>query len=109
MLGILGYQQPFIQGYATLARPLTELTKKAVPFIWEERHTKALEQLIQKVITAPILACLDPEHQFFLKVDASSFALGAVLFQKEESSQQQDVAYFLKALMAPERNYNIWD
>ncbi len=32
-LGILEYQQPFIRGYATLARPLTELTKKVVPFI----------------------------------------------------------------------------
>jgi hypothetical protein len=43
MLGILGYQHPFIQGYAALARLLTELTKKVVPFIWEERHSKALE------------------------------------------------------------------
>jgi hypothetical protein len=70
-----------------LARPLTELTKKAVPFVWEERHTEALEQLIQKVTIAPVLACPDPECQFILEVDASSFALGAVLFQKEESSR----------------------
>jgi len=69
-----------------LARPLTKLIKKAVPFVWEERHTKALDQLIQKVMTVPILACLDPKHQFFLEVDTSSFTLGAVLFQKEESS-----------------------
>ena len=32
MLGILGYQRPFIQRYATLAKLLTELTKKDVPF-----------------------------------------------------------------------------
>jgi len=32
-LGILGYQQPFIWGYDTLAKPLMELTKKEVPFI----------------------------------------------------------------------------
>ncbi len=45
---------------------------------------RALDQLIQKVTTALILACPDLEQQFFLEVDVSSFALGAVLFQKEE-------------------------
>ena len=28
VLGVLGYQQPFIPNYVTIARPLTELTKK---------------------------------------------------------------------------------
>jgi hypothetical protein len=46
-----------------------------------------LDQLIQKVTTAPVLACPNPEEQFFLEVDASSFALEAVLFQKEESGR----------------------
>ena len=31
-LGILGYQRLFIRGYAQLAKPLTELTRKGVPF-----------------------------------------------------------------------------
>jgi hypothetical protein len=35
-LGVLGYQQPFIRGFAQLAHPLTELTKKSVPFKWTE-------------------------------------------------------------------------
>jgi len=60
-LGILGYQRPFIRGYASMARPLTELTKKEVPFIWEEKHMEALNQLIQKVTTALVLACPDLE------------------------------------------------
>ena len=38
-LRILGYQRPFIWGYAHLAQPLTELTKKGVPFCWTEEHT----------------------------------------------------------------------
>src|SRR5216683_6899228 len=39
----------------------------------------------------------------------SSFALGAVLFQKEDTGWRCDVAYFSKALSATERNYDIWD
>jgi len=49
-----------------------ELTKKNTPFIWEKKHTKALDHLIQKVMTPPMLACLDPEQQFSLEVDALS-------------------------------------
>ena len=68
-----------------------------------------LDQLIQKVTTAPILVCSNLEQQFFLEVDASSFALGAVLFQKENTGRRCDVAYFSKALSTTEQNYNIWD
>jgi hypothetical protein len=72
--------------------------KKGVPFVWETKHREALDQLIYKVTTAPVLACPDPEKLYFLEVDTSSFALGAVLFQREDSGRRQDVAYFSKAL-----------
>jgi hypothetical protein len=36
VLGILGYQRPFIKDFAALARPLTALTKKETPFIWTQ-------------------------------------------------------------------------
>ena len=106
-MGILGYQRPFIYGYAQLARPLIELTKKGVPFCWEQKHTEALDTLIKKVTTAPVLRCPDPEKQYFLEVDASVFALGAVLFQKDEVRRRHDIAYFSKALTPPEQNYNV--
>ena len=61
MLSILGYQRPFIRNYTALAHPLTELTKKGVSFQWGEQHTRALDKLIHKVTTAPVLACPDPE------------------------------------------------
>ena len=108
-MGILGYQHPFIQGYAHLAWPLTKLTKKGVPFCWEQKHIEALDALIKKVTTTPVLRCPDPEKQYFLEVDASVFALGAVLFQKDEEGRRRDVAYFSKALTPPEQNYNVWD
>ena len=33
-LGVLGYQRPFIRGFAHIAKPLTELTKKKIHFEW---------------------------------------------------------------------------
>ena len=108
-LGILGYQWLFIQGYAQLAKPLIELTYNGVPFHWEEQHTETLDRLIHLVTTALVLGCPDPNWQYFLKVDASAFVLGAVLFQYEEHRKRCDVAYFSKALMPPEWNYDVWD
>jgi len=57
----------------------------------------------------PVLKCPNPEKQYFLEVDTSSFALGMVLFQKDEKEQRCDIAYFSKALTPPECNYDIWD
>jgi len=62
--------------------------KKGVPFHWEEKHTEALDHLIKIVTTAPVLGCPDSEKQYFVEVDMFTFALGAVLFQKDKSGRQ---------------------
>ena len=54
-LGVLGYQRPFIKNFATIARPLHNLTKKDTPFEWTQECTDALEQLIQAVTSKPVL------------------------------------------------------
>ncbi len=56
---------------------------------------------------APVLECSDPEKQYFLEVDASAFALGAVLFQYDQQKKRRDIAYFFKALTLSKHNYNI--
>jgi len=60
-MGVLGYQRPFIRDFAKIARPIVELTKKSTPFEWTEERRQALETLIQKVTTAPVLAYPDLE------------------------------------------------
>ena len=83
-LGVLGYQRPFIKNFAAIARPLHNLTKKDTPFEWMQECTDALEQLIQAVTSEPVLYQPDFAKQFELEVDASLFAVGAVLFQRDE-------------------------
>ena len=108
-LGITGYHRRFVRGYAEIARPLTELTKKDVPFEWKDEHTKAVDTLIKTITSGPVLRCPNPEEPFKLKVDASGFAIGAVLIQKDEQGIDRQVGYFSKALNSTERNYDIWD
>src|SRR6266850_4274854 len=47
-MGVLGYQRPFIPGFAAIAKPIIELTKKGTPFEWTEEQRQAPETLIQK-------------------------------------------------------------
>jgi hypothetical protein len=108
-LGVLGYQQPFIQGFASIARPLHDLTKKGTPFIWTERCTEALDELITRVTTEPVLWHPNPAKPYELEVDASAFALGSILYQRDDNNKQRAVAYHSKALNAAERNYSIGD
>jgi hypothetical protein len=70
---------------------------------------EALDTLIKCITSNPILKCLDPDKSFELIVDASAFALGAVLQQKDNQGKLYDVGYYLKALNETKKNYDIWD
>ena len=74
----------FIPGYANIVRPINNLLKMDVPFEWTDEHTTAMDRLADAVATNPILQQPNYERPFFLEVDASQFATGAVLSQKDE-------------------------
>ena len=44
-LGVVGYHRPWIEGFAHIARPLTSLQKKDVPFIWDDKCENAVQTL----------------------------------------------------------------
>ena len=74
----------FIPGYANIVQPINDLLKKDTPFEWTKSHTTAMDQLAHAVATNPVLQQPNYERPFFLEVDASQFATGAVLSQKND-------------------------
>jgi hypothetical protein len=95
-LGFCNFYQPFIQGFAHFAQPLNELTRKDTEWSWETRHQNAFEELKRRVTTEPILAHPVLTDLFELEVDASGFAMGAVLLQKKERWQETPHSVRLK-------------
>jgi hypothetical protein len=85
------------------------LTKKDTLFIWTQECWNALDALITHVTDDPKLVAPDPEKQYKMETDASNFALGAILFQKDERGKHRAVGFALCTLTAMERNYDIWD
>ena len=109
VLSVLGYQQPFIPHYADIAKPLTTLTKKDHPFVWTPECQKALDTLIDAVTSGPMLAQPDLTIPFFLQVNASAYAMGAILTQKDTRGKHRAVGVLSKTFNEAECNYDIHD
>jgi hypothetical protein len=58
-LGFANFYRRFIEGYSTVAEPLTRLTRKDQPFCWETKHQKAFDMLKHAFTTAPVLRRFD--------------------------------------------------
>ena len=105
-LGLANYYRRFVKGFAKIGNPLTQLTRKDTPFVWTEACDLAFRSLKNSLITAPVLSLPDPEKDFFIEADASNFAIGAVLCQKDARGAHP-IAYVSRKLSSAERNYPI--
>ncbi|KAJ3541602.1 hypothetical protein NM688_g6061 [Phlebia brevispora] len=109
-LGFANFYRRFIQDFAKIAKPLTTLTKKDQPWVWGEDQQNAFEALKKAFTSAPILRIPDDVNPFRLATDASDFAIGAMLSQKDPTDQLwHPVAFYSKSLNVHERNYEIYD
>ena len=107
-LGFCNFYRPFIRGFAHITRPLNELTKKDIEWSWTSRQEEAFNKLKECVTSEPILTHPELDKQFKVEVDASGFALGAVLLQKKADGKKHPIAYYSSNLNAAERNYDIY-
>lgn len=103
-LGIASYYRKFIQGFSTIASPITALTKKGAKFVWDDKCQQAFQILKEKLVSAPILVYPQQEGRFILDTDASNDGLGAVLSQLQEG-REHVVAYASKTLSGSQKNY----
>ena len=69
----------------------------------------AFETLKGRITQAPVLAMPDYEKPFELEVDASNYALRAVLNQQDSNNQIHPVVFYSSTLSAAERNYDVYN
>jgi hypothetical protein len=83
-LGLAGYYRQFIPDFSRIAKPMTELLKKGVKFVWSEECDQAFHTLWKHLTSAPVLTQLDMSKPFEVFCDASSTGLGCVLMQENQ-------------------------
>ena len=107
-LGLTEYYRKFIGNFATIATPLTDLTRKQLPdkVKWTQECTQAFENLKTVLCEAPVLVNPDFTKQFILQTDASNRGVGAVLSQLGEDGKDRPVAYFSRKLLPREQKYS---
>lgn len=106
-LGFLGYFRRFVPGFAELSKPLEELTKDDVPFIWTEVHENAFQELKKRLLESARLNHFLPNQEAILECDGSLEGVGAILLQTRPEGSEVPIAFASRKLTKSERNYQI--
>nr|GEX48380.1 DNA-directed DNA polymerase [Tanacetum cinerariifolium] len=103
-LGHAGFYRRFIKDFSKIARPMTKLLEKDTPFIFSQEYVEAFQTLKRKLTEAHILIAPDWDMPFELMCDASDFAIGAVLGQRQDK-HFKPIHYASKTMTEAESNY----
>ena len=108
-LGTTVYVSRFCKDFAQFSGPLHEATKGKKPkdaLILTDHQVACLEELKRRLSSPPVLKLPDFDKPFGIRMDASNFAVGGVLFQKE-GELEQPIAYTGRKMKPAELNYPV--
>ena len=97
-LGFCNFYQRFICGFSQIAKPLNSLLKKGIKWAWEKAEQTTFKKLKKQVTEEPVLMQPDQKKQFEIEVDASNYAIGVVLMQRDDKKVLHPVAFFSKTM-----------
>jgi len=103
-LGLAGYYRRFIEGFSTIASPMTRLTRKEVKFEWSKECETSFQELKSRLTSTPVLALPKEQEGFAVYSDAFNKGLGCVLIQ-----HGRVIAYASRQLKPHEVNYPVHD
>ncbi|KAK1681098.1 hypothetical protein QYE76_041946 [Lolium multiflorum] len=103
-LELAGYYRKFVEGFSSIAKPLTLLLKKDKKFEWTDKCEESFQELKKRLVSTPILTMPDVTKDFVIYCDASKLGLGSVLMQEGKV-----ISYLSRQLKPHEVNYPTHD
>jgi hypothetical protein len=87
-LGAINFIKNHIPNRAGILAPITNLTKKDVPFIWGEKEQEAFDKVKAEISNAILCIYPNPNKRFIVYPDASQkYAMGAMLTQESHGTE----------------------
>lgn len=109
-VGLASFFRRFIYNFASIARPLTKLTKADVTWTWGEEQESAFLNIKSKLIARPILALYNTEFDTEVHCDASKVGVGGILLQKpNDETPLRPVAYFSRQTSREEQFWHSYE
>ena len=103
-LGHVGFYRRFIKDFSKISKLLCQLLENNRAFEFDEACLKAFETLKNTLVSAPIIIAPDWEKPFELMCDASDFAIGTMLGQRQ-GNIFHSIYYASKTLIDAQINY----
>ena len=108
-LGFWNFYRQFIHGYSNIIIPLTRLTHKTSPWDFNKKCRNAFDKLKEEFIHAPVLTQRVPNKKMIFEMDASDYALAAILSVYTAESEIHPVDFYSRSFNTTELNYNTHD
>ena len=106
-LGTINFIKNIFPNQAELMAPITKLTKKDEPFVWEDDQQNALNKTKAAPTKAILCTYLDPNKRFIIYPDASQkYAMGAMLVQ-EVNGVKQVISTFSRKFNDAQLKYTV--
>jgi hypothetical protein len=105
-LGLANFYCRFLLGFSHIAWALGQITRGGgkVKFAWGRSQQQVFDDLKQRLCLAPVLSLPDLQQPFEVEIDASDYAVGAILIQ-----HGHPVAYHSETLSDAVRKYPTYD
>ncbi|XP_074374411.1 uncharacterized protein LOC141714814 [Apium graveolens] len=83
-LELAGYYRRFVEGFLTIAMPLTQLTRKSNKFIWTDECEASFQELKKRLATSPVLTLPSGLGVYVIYSDALKKGLGCKELNKRK-------------------------
>ncbi|KAJ1299367.1 hypothetical protein OPQ81_003763 [Rhizoctonia solani] len=107
--GFANFYRRFVSNFSSIMRPLTLLTPKYQPFVWEKQQARAFQAIKAAISKELVLIHPDKSKPYFLETDTSGAAMSAVLSQKGGDGCLHLVAFISKTFEPTKMNHDTHD